>query len=335
MPNFDVVSIGGAVKDHTLYIDGGKIFGTPQNITSQKMVAFEYGAKLKTREAYLSLGGGAANSAVAMSRLGLKTGILSRLGKDEVADDVMKKLKKEKIYTSRLQFDSKHITGFSFILVADKKDRERTIFNYVGCGELLQLKPSSFKNLKSKWFYLSSLSGSKWLANTKEIFKQAKKNSTKVYWNPGNKQIKAGKKSISSFLKQTEILTLNKDEAIELVLSGVKLGRKDPKHLNRPVYLLNILHEWGPKIVMITDGKKGAYVYDGEKIYRQKIKNSKVVDRTGVGDCFGSSFLTGYIYEKGNITKALKYATANSASVVTKVGAQNGLLRLSKLKEKI
>lgn len=335
MPNFDVVSIGGAVKDHTLYVDGGKIFSTPQNITSQKMIGFEYGAKLKTKEAYLSLGGGAANSSVAMSRLGLKTAVLTRLGKDDVADDVIRKLKQEKVYTSRVQFDSDSITGFSFILVADKKDKERTIFNYVGCGEALQLKPNNFKNLRAGWFYLASLSGGKWSANLKEIFKQAKKHNTKIYWNPGNRQIKAGKKSLSSYLKQTEILTLNKDEAIELVLSGVKLGRKDPKYLNRPVYLLNLLHEWGPKIVMITDGQKGAYVYDGEKIYRQKIKNSKVVDRTGVGDCFGSSFLSGYIYEKGNIVKALKYATINSASVVTKVGAQNGLLRLSKLKEKI
>lgn len=335
MPKFDVISIGGAVKDHTLYVSGGKIFSTPQNLTAQKMIAFEYGAKIKTNEAYLTLGGGAANSSTALSKIGFKTAIICRLGNDEVASEITTKLKKSKINTDLIQTDSKHLTGFSFILVPNKKDRERTIFNYTGCGELLSLSAKNFKNIDTKWFFLTSLSGDRWVNNVKEVFKAANNKQTKIYWNPGNRQLQAGKKALSEYLEQTEILTLNKDEAIELVLSGIKLGRKSPKHLNKPIYLLNILHEWGPRVVMITDGKKGAWVYDGRKIYTQKIKNSKVIDRTGVGDCYGSSFLAGYIAEKGNIQKALKYASINSASVVTKVGAQNGLLTGKQLKDKL
>ena len=130
-------------------------------------------------------------------------------------------------------------------------------------------------------------------------------------------------------------MILNKDEAIELALSGIKLGRKNPNHLNRPIYLLNILQEWGPKIVVITDGKKGAWAYDGKKIYYQKIFKARVADTTGVGDSFGSAFLAGLMAEKNNISRALKWGMINSASVLTKVGAQNGLLTRKKLTEKL
>ena len=335
MPQFDIVSIGGAVRDHTLYVADARFFSTPQNLTAQKMIAFEYGSKIYAKSARITIGGGAANSSVALSRLGFKTAALCRLGRDAAALDILNTFKKEKVNTDLIQTDQEYLTSFSFILNTEKKDSDRTIFNYVGCGDFLAIDHKKLKNLKARWLYLSSLSGKSSADNLREIFKLAENNKIKVYWNPGLKQIQAGKKFLANYLKQTEILTLNKDEAIELVLSGIKLGRRHPKHLNKPVYLLNILQEWGPKIVMITAGRKGAWVYDGKKIYTQKVKGSKVVDRTGVGDCYGSSFLAGYVYEKGNIKKALKYATINSASVVTKVGAQNGLLTLKQIKDKL
>jgi hypothetical protein len=45
----DIITIGAAVKDFTLYPNEGKIFNTPQNLTAQKMLAFEYGAKINLR----------------------------------------------------------------------------------------------------------------------------------------------------------------------------------------------------------------------------------------------------------------------------------------------
>ncbi|MBI3290650.1 carbohydrate kinase family protein [Candidatus Falkowbacteria bacterium] len=335
MAKFDIVTIGGVVKDHTLFINEARIIPTPQNLTAQKLIAFEYGEKFRTKEAYLTLGGGAANSAVSLSRLGLKTAIITRVGKDEALNNIIKKLKKEKINTKYIQLDAKHLTGFSFIISPNKKERDRTIFHYIGCGELMAFDPKKLKNLKTNWFYLSSLAGDKWQKNLKEIFSFAKKQGIKIFWNPGNQQIQVGRKILASQLRQANILSLNKDEAIELVLSGIKLGRKNPNHLNRPVYLLNILREWGPRIVIITEGRKGAWAYDGKKIYRQKIISSKAIDKTGVGDCFGSSFLAGFINENGNIARALKWAIINSASVVSKVGAQNGLLTKKELKNKL
>ncbi len=332
---FDIITIGGAVRDVTFYTNEGKVFSTPQDITAQRLLAFEYGAKISIKEAYLNLGGGAANSAVALARLGCKVAVITKIGHDENGLGIIKKFKQEGINTNFIQVEKKLPTGFSFILATEKKEREHIAFVYRGASESLTFNQKDYPNLDCNWIYLSSLSGKSWLKNLKAIFNFATGKNIKIYWNPGNLQLKSGKRILADFLKQTNILVLNKDEAIELVLSGIKLGRKNPNCLNRPLYLLNILQEWGPKIVVITDGVKGAWAYDGRKIYQQKIFKAKVVDTTGVGDSFGASFLAGLIINKNNIVKALKWGMINSASVVTKVGAQNGLLNRKKLEEKL
>ncbi|MFA6410741.1 MAG: carbohydrate kinase family protein [Candidatus Buchananbacteria bacterium] len=334
MNNFDVVTIGGAVRDVTFYTDKGKIFLTPENLTAQKMVAFEYGAKIEIKESFFTIGGGAANTATSFCRLGFKTAILTRLGDDEIGKEIEKNFKQEGINTDLIQRDKKLPTGFSLIVAVSKGEREHIAFTDRGANKFLTLKKSDLEKISTKWFYLTSMSGKNWLTNLKTVFAVAKKNKIKIVWNPGTLQLNAGKKTLANFLKETDVLLLNKDEAIELVLSGIKLGRKNPSFLNKPLYLLNILQEWGSKTVVVTNGKKGAWAYDGKHIYQQKIVRAKTLNTIGVGDAFGSGFVGGLIFEK-NINKALKWGMLNSGSVITKVGAQAGLLSRKKLLDKI
>ncbi len=326
MPRFDIISIGGATQDHTFITNEGKIFNTPEDLTSQKFLAFEYGAKINASEAYVTSGGGAANTAVSLTRLGFKTAIISRVGKDQLGRAITEQLKREHVHTGLLQIDNQYVSPFSCIIIADRKDKDRVVFTYSGCSQFLTLDSKKLSRLKAKWLYLTSLSGPNSLKNLKAVFSTAQQKNSKVYWNIGGQQINAGKRVLLPFLKQTDVLQLNKDEAIELVLSGITLGRKNPNHLNRPLYLLNILYEWGPRVVVITDGHKGAWAFDGRKVHHHKIKKAKTVDTTGVGDGFGSGFLAGLLTEKGNVSQALEWGMINSASVSTKVGAQNGLL---------
>ncbi|MDD2807170.1 MAG: carbohydrate kinase family protein [Patescibacteria group bacterium] len=332
---FDVISIGGASRDYTFYTDKGKIISTPQNLTSQKMLAFEYGGKIHSPEAYVNFGGGGANTAVSFAKLGLRTSTLLAVGDDDSGKAIIENLKKYKIDSWRVQIDKKRSTGFSFLICVDRKDHDHIAFVYSGASKGFLLNPKSTNDLSSRWIYIAPLSHENASKNLKIIFDSAKKNSMMVAWNPGTTQIQTGKRLIGPYLKYTDVLILNKDEAIELVLSGVRLGRKNPNHLNRPVYLLNILGEWGAKIVVITDGKKGSWAYDGKKIYHQKSVRSKAIDTTGAGDAFGSGFIAGLILKNGALQSALKLAAVNSASVVGEIGAQNGLLTINKINNKL
>lgn len=332
---YDIITIGGASRDYTFYTDKGKIISTPQNLASQKMLAFEYGGKIHSPEAYTNFGGGGANTAVSFSRLGLKTAALLAVGDDDSGRAVIDNLIRHHVNSRQIQIDRSRPTGFSFIMCVDRKDHDHIAFVYSGANKGFLLTPKQTAALSAKWFYIAPLSHENAAKNLKVIFEAARNKNIKVAWNPGTTQIQAGKRLIGQYLKYTDVLILNKDEAIELVLSGVRLGRKSPNHLNRPVYLLNILSEWGAKNVIITEGKKGSWVYDGQKIYRQKALKSKAVDTTGAGDAFGSSFVAGLILKNGNVQLALKLATLNSGSVVGKIGAQNGLLTLNKINNKL
>ena len=58
-----------------------------------------------------------------------------------------------------------------------------------------------------------------------------------------------------------------------------------------------------------------------------------IIPVTGAGDSFGSAFVAGLIKYDWNIDKALKLAILNSAHVIKKIGAQEGLLKSSDLKK--
>ena len=178
--------------------------------------------------------------------------------------------------------------------------------------------------------YLSSLSGD-WLPVAKHVFAVP----VPVVWNPGAEQIKAGYATIAPFLKKTALLIVNKDEAIELVLTGIKVGRKNHSYLNKPAYLLNVLKEWCPGIVMVTDGHRGAYAHDGAKLYFEKARKVTVHDTTGVGDAFAAGVVAGLYDLRLSVQQALLCGIVNSASVATKVGAQEGLLNRSSLQSKL
>ncbi|KKT83646.1 MAG: Carbohydrate kinase PfkB, partial [candidate division WWE3 bacterium GW2011_GWC2_44_9] len=50
------------------------------DLTKQKLLAFEYGAKIMADKIYYTFGGGGANSAVSFANLGLKTAMVAKVG---------------------------------------------------------------------------------------------------------------------------------------------------------------------------------------------------------------------------------------------------------------
>ncbi len=65
---------------------------------------------------------------------------------------------------------------------------------------------------------------------------------------------------------------------------------------------------------------------DGHTLVRAGMyEDVKVIDRTGAGDAFGSGFLSQYAQGKW-LKESIVFASANSTSVVTKVGAKTAIL---------
>lgn len=318
--HFDVVTVGGAARDITFYIKDGKIISNTSDPLRQKLLGFEYGAKISIEKAFFTFGGGAANTAVAFSRLGLKTAAVARVGNDEDGRAVIGNLKKNKVAADFVQTDKKAKTGFSFIATLTSA-KDHTAFLYRGANDNLQFTVHSSRFI-ADWFYIASLSGKGWRGVMDKVIRA----KARLAWNPGNVQLAAGLSGLKKYLAKTEILFTNLDEAIQLVTSLPKYKKMPVGWLNRPENLFKILADFGPKILVITVGNKGAHAFDGKKMYYQKSLGKKVADTTGAGDSFCASFTAGYIFYCGDIKKSLRLGAINSGYNLTGVGAQDPLL---------
>lgn len=331
---YDIVTIGGALRDYTFYIKEGELCGG--------RFIFPLDSKIQVQEAYFTNGGGANNVAVGLARFGLKVALISRIGKDFSGQAILKNLEKNKVVTKFVQVDPKLHTGVSVII--QRQERGKVLFTFRGVSEKLEIR--NFKLGISKWVYIAALTGD-WEKILDKIFQplwkpfftkaSEDKRYYRVVWNPGAAQLVAGQQKLAKYLKQTEVLILNRHEAAQLVNYKFQ-NLLRPRAQNRGVNsrqiknLLLKIYKLGPKIVAITCGRQGAYVYDGKKVYYHPTNGSRPKDATGAGDAFSSGFLAGLILFK-DIKKALKLGILNSGSVIKAIGAQQGLLDKKILKK--
>ena len=321
---YDVITVGSATLDvfaRTRFSELIKIID-PKGETD--LLAFPSGSKILIDELEFTTGGGGTNTAVALSRLGHKVGFIGKLGTGTNSDFIHKNIKKEKIHL--LCAHGKGHSGYSVIL--DTLEHDRTILTFKGINDELRHKDVPYKKLKTKWFYFCAMLEESFhtLERLAEFGQQHK---IKIAFNPSTYLAEKGMHHLKHIISRTELLILNKEEACLLVGHDSMEG------------LLFKLKSLGPEIIVITDGKNDLYVIDEKHIYTAKPPFVKVVDATGAGDAFASSFLCG-ILRKNDIEFAIKLGIANAQSVIMHYGAKNILLTfkeamkaMKKLKVKI
>lgn len=253
--------------------------------------------------------GNSANAAVSASRLGLNSALVSNLGNDENGRACLKALKEAGVSTKFIKAHSGAKTNYHYVLWYED---DRTIlvkhekYNY----QLPNLKPP-------KWLYVSSI-GSNTEKYHDEIIDFIEKNPTvKVAFQPGTFQMALGATKLTKLYQNSDVFICNVEES-EKILG---LGKTEIKALLAGIRTL------GPKIVLITDGPKGAYLSDDSGNYFMPIypDEKPPYERTGAGDAFASTFVSALCHGQNQET-ALKWAMVNSMSVVQKIGAQAGLL---------
>ena len=300
---YDVITVGSATVDAFVDTENKLFIG-------KKRIHVPFGSKLLIEDLRFDIGGGGTNCAVALSRLGLKTGYVGKIGVGTNSQRIVNLLKKEKISLSLVSRGGER-TGFSIIL--DAKGHDRTILAYKGSNDDLRYSDIKKNKLNTKWFYFTSMMGESF-QTLKKLAVFAEKNKIKILFNPSSYLARKGKGYIMEILKRCNILILNKEEA------GLLLNKSSVKSLLLGLYKL------GPEIVVITEGVKGVYAYNGEQSYFLKPHNIKVLEATGAGDSFGAGFLAGMI-KKDDVEFALQLGLAEAESVITHYGAKNKLLK--------
>lgn len=287
---YDLVSIGSITKDIFVVTGRGKIFKTPKDLLASEWLGFELGEKICADDIMETAGGVATNLALGTKKLGLKSALLGPA------------------------------QATTSVILLDKKTDDRVIF-YKSASGAIGIQPLA--RMKTKWLSVSSLTGN-WKKHAADISAYIRKNNAKLIVAPSTSMIREGLGNLKKLLSSTEILFLNKNEALE-ILRNQKNGKTGTDAL------INSLHSLGPKIVCLTDGTNGAWASDGNKIFRSPIKKVKTVDVTGAGDAFAAGFL-GIFIRTGDIRKSLRAGILNSASVVKYIGTTKGLLSKGELR---
>jgi len=328
--HFDVVTIGGAMRDFTCFTKDGVILKKEQ---AHALLAFPYGSKLSFTSLFMTLGGGACNTAVIFRKLGFVVGIITSLGDDVHGKAILNELKREDIDTSAVSRTPKEKTGMSFI-IATEQTKEHVVFAYPGAIDLLTLNASVLSQIHTPWWYLTSLGGPKhhWLANLRTLFRIVQKKKQRIAWNPGKKQIREGLQTLRPFLWRTTVFALNMEEAKDFVASFTPRlvdYLKGKTQTKQSQYLAEKIKATGPQRVVITDGSRGAYAFDGKHFLFRRATPTKPHDTTGAGDAFNASFVAGQIYcpHAENIGLSLELGTMNADAQIRRVGAQEGLLQ--------
>lgn len=303
-----VVTIGAAVQDVFLS-HSPELKPVADKTADELFLKIELGSKNDVNNIDFSTGGGATNAAVTFARQGLDVQFMGTIGHDPAGAAVLDALDQEGVGTTFVTYSEKHHTGYSVVLLASSG--ERTFLTYRGASTHYDIHNFNLNNiLNADWLYVTSMAGC--LDIIDEIFSSAKKIGMKVFFNPGKGELNHPEKMIA-LLEDVDILSVNLEEAKMLVPgeNAEELARRLSKYVS---------------VVIISDGPNGVTATDGQTIIRAGMyEDVKVVDRTGAGDAFGSGFLS--YYAKGKSLKdSIVFASANSTSVVTKIGAKTGIL---------
>jgi ribokinase len=317
-----IICIGSSGKDIFFPTSEGVILNTPEDLKSQKKIAFEMGAKYHIEDRFETLGGCAVNQVAGLARLGLAAACYTVLGSDMAGEWIEKELKKEGVDMD-LAIKEECPSGLSAIIV-DQKSGERVIFSNQEANERMKIDPEKIAGVE--WISVSDLNGN-WKSILDEIMKVAKASGAKTAFNPRGKNIQEDASKVFEISRQCDVFFINKDEAIEiLVVEKSSLDSQDEK------YLIQKIKNGGAKIVVMTDGTNGAWATDGEKIVFAEAQVKKAVDTTGAGDAFSSGFLAAYVKGK-DLEECLRWGTANGGNSVKFYGGVEGLLKESEIEE--
>lgn len=305
------LSIGGATYDLFLRM---KAEGEKKAVRDGEII-LSIGNKLQIGSVTEGCGGGASNTAVGLQRLGCSASFCGVVSADQWGQKMLGNLIAEHIDTSPATIVDGETSSFSIILSVPSG--ERTILYTPGVSE--HLKDATFDRdlvLTADAVFLNHLCESSCEIEDDLIEMLRRKPGIHLSWNPGGCQIRAGMHDPdkAALLRETSLLLLNKEEALAFT------------HATSLVEALKLLSKAGARAVCITDGANGTHAADREHTYFCPArKDIAVVDATGAGDAFGSGATWGLL-TRNSLPTALMSGTLNASSVLTKVGAQAGLL---------
>lgn len=309
---YDFVAIGDVTTDCFIRLLNA------EELTNHGVVelCMPFGTKLPFESATEVVAvGNAANAAVGVARVGLKSALVAHVGGDQNGTNCLNALKERGVSTEYVAVHPDMRTNYHYVL---QHGAERTILIK---HEAYPYALPAFAEPPA-WLYVTSLPEGT-LDYQKDIARYAKENGVKLAFQPGTYQLKMSDE-LKDMYEASEIFFCNKEEAQGIL----KTQEGDIKKLMEGIRAL------GPKIVVVTDGREGSNVLDHDGAWHIPMYPDPAppVSRTGAGDATACTTVA-YIIKGLTPRDALARGLINAAAGVQAVHVQLGTLNDAGIEE--
>ncbi|MFS0751153.1 sugar kinase [Oceanobacillus sp. 1P07AA] len=260
------------------------------------------------------------NTLIGLSRLGHKTGFISRLGDDELGAMVLKELRGEGVDTTLIEFDSSHQTGLFLKEIINESDVH--VYYYRQHSAASQMDPDLLDEnyiSSASYLFVTGITPAISESCRQTIFtaiKMAKKNGVKIVFDPNIR------KKLWSELEAKQTL-LDIVKLSDIILPGISEG-KFLFDSDNPAKIGNKCLELGAELAVVKLGENGAYYCSSNQSdYVPSFPVKQVIDPVGAGDAFAAGLLSGLIDEL-SIDQAVKRACITGGYATTFIGDYEG-----------
>jgi len=261
-----------------------------------------------------SPGGSAANTAVGLARLGVRTGFIGKVASDREGKLLVRAFIDEGVNTDGIVISESGRSGIVIGFV--DKNGERALYVDPGVNNSLEFHEIDLKYAsQADLLHLTSLAGETPFQAQKKLIESLPDVSVTI--DPGMIYARKGLAELKPLIKRCLVFFPNEHELKMLTGKDYEKGSE-------------ILLEEGVRIVAVKMGARGCYVTDGEENHLIEPFKVKIVDSTGAGDAFCAGFLYGIINNK-TLRECGILGNFVASRTLTEMGARNGLPRKEEL----
>lgn len=277
--------------------------------------SLKIGEFLKQYGSEMAAGGSTANTMSGAAKLGITTGYIGKVGRDERGRFFEKAM--TETHVKPLMLTTETPTGCAEAIIS--KDGERTFATYLGAALELcadDIKPELFDG----WdiFYVEG-----YLISNRELLNKAlpmaKAKGMKIALDMASfNVVRENQEYMQQIAKDyLDILFANQDEAREFS------GKEQPEEALQ--FMASLCD-----IAVVKVGAEGSFVQQGDQVVRINPIPAKVIDTTGAGDLWASGFMAGLVQGKSLEQCGLMGASL-AANIIEVIGAKMDEKRWQKI----
>lgn len=298
------------------------------------------GQRLKDVPSFTRVAGGApANVIGAVTKLGIPSKMLTKLGDDPFGDYIIDVLNEAGIDTSNIERDQEGETALAFVSLAADGNRDFKFYRKNSADlrySVDDIPEDILDDCGMIHFCSVDLVESPMKEAHKKLIDMAIEKGVKVSFDPNLRfslwdDLDALKKTVNDFTPYADIIKIS-DEELEFITGKTDIKDAVPE----------LLSAGRGKYVIYTKGADGAEIYTKDGMVEAPGYSIEVRDTTGAGDSFIGAFLFCILRDevedlnsvsKDKLYEYLDFANAYAANTSTKEGALAAMATMDEIQE--